>query len=142
MKRKCSGRCGPGTRAPGPRTILEIVADGAARAPEAPAILAPGAPASTYGALHDQVVATGQMLRAAGIGPDDTVALVTEEWSGFSRRVPGHRLAAVCAPLNPAYKIRELDFYLGDLDAAILVVQSGLATDAREAAQVRRIPAS
>ncbi len=128
------------TRAPGPRTILEIVADGAARAPEAPAILAPGRPALTYGALHDQVVATGQMLRAAGIGPDDTVALVTENGPDSAAAFLAIGSAAVCAPLNPAYKIRELDFYLGDLDAAILVVQSGLATDAREAAQVRGIP--
>ena len=89
------------TRAPGPRTILEIVADGAARAPEAPAILAPGRPALTYGALHDQVVATGQMLRAAGIGPDDTVALVTENGPDSAAAFLAIGSAAVCAPPQP-----------------------------------------
>ncbi len=44
-------------------------------------------------------------------------------------------LAGVAAPLNPAYGHDELDFYLGDIGARLLLVEAGLDTPAREVAQ-------
>jgi acyl-CoA synthetase (AMP-forming)/AMP-acid ligase II len=33
--------------------------------------------------------------------------------------------AATCAPLNPDYREKEFEFYLSDLDAKALIIQSG-----------------
>ena len=46
----------------------------------------------------------------------------------------------VCAPLNPAYRAGEFDFYLDDLDARALVVMRGMESEARQVAERRRIP--
>jgi len=47
---------------------------------------------------------------------------------------------ATCAPLNPAYRIEEFDFYLSDLDARALIIASGMNSPAREIARNRNIP--
>ncbi|MBU6499781.1 MAG: acyl--CoA ligase, partial [Rhodospirillales bacterium] len=47
---------------------------------------------------------------------------------------------ATTAPLNPAYRGEEFDFYLSDLDAKCLVIQQGMASPARAVAEARGIP--
>ena len=47
---------------------------------------------------------------------------------------------ATTAPLNPAYKPDEFDFYLADLNARALVIQRGMDSPAREVAAARGIP--
>ncbi len=47
---------------------------------------------------------------------------------------------AAAAPLNPAYKAEEFDFYLADLEAAAVIVQAGWASPVREVAARRGIP--
>jgi len=46
---------------------------------------------------------------------------------------------ATCAPLNPAYRSREFDYYLADLGARALVVQAGVDSPAVGVARARRI---
>ena len=48
--------------------------------------------------------------------------------------------AAVTAPLNPAYRAEEFDFYLGDLDARALVIQASMDSPARAVAASRKLP--
>ncbi len=48
--------------------------------------------------------------------------------------------AAVSAPLNPGYRLEEFEFYLSDLQAAALIVQSGIETPASAAARALNIP--
>jgi acyl-CoA synthetase (AMP-forming)/AMP-acid ligase II len=48
--------------------------------------------------------------------------------------------AATTAPLNPAYRRDEFDFYLSDLNARALVIQQGMDSPAREVAAERGIP--
>jgi acyl-CoA synthetase (AMP-forming)/AMP-acid ligase II len=43
--------------------------------------------------------------------------------------------AAACAPLNPAYRESELDFYLTDIGARALLIEEGMASPAREVAR-------
>ena len=43
--------------------------------------------------------------------------------------------AATAAPLNPAYRQDEFEFYLGDLNAKALIVEAGSESPALEAAQ-------
>jgi acyl-CoA synthetase (AMP-forming)/AMP-acid ligase II/thioesterase domain-containing protein/acyl carrier protein len=47
---------------------------------------------------------------------------------------------AACAPLNPAYRANEFDFYLADLKAHLLIVAKGANSPARAVAQARSIP--
>jgi hypothetical protein len=54
----------------------------------------------------------------------------------FSPLPPGQP----CAPLNPAYRTNEFDASLAELRAKALIVQSGMDSPARAAAQARGIP--
>ena len=47
---------------------------------------------------------------------------------------------STCAPLNPAYRDEEFDFYLTDLKADALIIGSGMDSPARRIAQERGIP--
>ena len=47
---------------------------------------------------------------------------------------------ATCAPLNPSYRFDEFDFYLSDLKASALIVQTGTGSPAIAAAQKHSIP--
>jgi acyl-CoA synthetase (AMP-forming)/AMP-acid ligase II len=48
--------------------------------------------------------------------------------------------AATCAPLNPAYRPEEFEFYLADLGADALVVPGGAGSPAREVAHKLGVP--
>jgi acyl-CoA synthetase (AMP-forming)/AMP-acid ligase II len=69
-------------------------------------------------------------LQGIGVGRHDRVAGVlpnglemTVAFLAVSRR-------AIFAPLNPACRENEFDFYLSDLEAKALIVQSGIDTPA------------
>jgi acyl-CoA synthetase (AMP-forming)/AMP-acid ligase II/acetyltransferase-like isoleucine patch superfamily enzyme/acyl carrier protein len=47
---------------------------------------------------------------------------------------------ATCAPLNPAYKEEEFNFYLSDLNACVLIVAADMDSPARKVARKRGIP--
>jgi amino acid adenylation domain-containing protein len=47
---------------------------------------------------------------------------------------------AICAPLNPAYRVNEFEFYLSDLRAKALIIQSKVDSAAVSVAQARGIP--
>src|SRR5262249_39086693 len=51
----------------------------------------------------------------------------------------GVAAGAVAAPLNPAYRAEEFEFYLADLDAKALLIQVGLDSPARAVARRRGI---
>jgi acyl-CoA synthetase (AMP-forming)/AMP-acid ligase II/thioesterase domain-containing protein len=74
-------------------------------------------------------------LRAAGVERDDRVALVVENGPEAASGFLAISSAAVCAPLNTAYREAECDFYLRDLRARALVVGSSLDTPARDVAR-------
>ena len=60
-------------------------------------------------------------LGSLGVSRRDTVAVVLPNGPESASAFLGISAAAACAPLNPAYTSAELDFYLGDLDAKLLV---------------------
>ncbi|MGE0387280.1 MAG: acyl--CoA ligase [Gammaproteobacteria bacterium] len=113
-------------------TILELLGAGAATAP---AIGAPGAPDLGFGALRAQIDATGAALNAVGIGRDDRVAIVLDNGPQMAAAFLGVACAATAAPLNPAYREEEFEFYLTDLRARLLLVQSGLESPALRVAE-------
>jgi acyl-CoA synthetase (AMP-forming)/AMP-acid ligase II len=119
-----------------PATVAALLSAGA---DTAPAIGAPGRPALSYGALRDLAARTGETLNAIGIGRNDRVAIVLPNGPEMAAAFLSVAASATTAPLNPAYKAEEFDFYLGDLHAKALIVQESADTPARAAAAARGI---
>lgn len=113
-------------------TIIELLAGGAA---DAPALLAPGRPALNYDGLRRQVEDTVGQLNALGVGRNAAVAIVLPNGPEMASAFVGIAAGATTAPLNPAYRQEEFEFYLADLAAELLVVQEGDDTPARAAAE-------
>ncbi len=91
----------------------------------APAFSAPGRRPLTYGALRAHMVRTVERLAALGLGRGDRVALVLPNGPEMASAFVSLAAAVTTAPLNPAYREEEFDFYLTDLDARALVVAAG-----------------
>ncbi len=102
---------------------------------EAPAIGALDRPWLTYGGLRDLTRATRASLRAAGVGPGDRVAIVLPNGPEMATAFVTIAQSATTAPLNPAYRLEEFDFYLTDLRAKAIVLPEGLEGPALEAAR-------
>jgi acyl-CoA synthetase (AMP-forming)/AMP-acid ligase II len=112
-------------------TLNALLASGAAGAP---AIRAPGRPALSYAGLRDLAAATIARLNGIGIGRNDRVAIVLPNGPEMAAAFIAIGAGATTAPLNPAYRADEFNFYLTDLKAKALVVQKGVATEARDVA--------
>jgi acyl-CoA synthetase (AMP-forming)/AMP-acid ligase II len=112
-------------------TLNALLASGAA---SAPAIRTPGRPALSYAGLRDLAAATIARLNAIGIGRNDRVAIVLPNGPEMAAAFIAIGAGATTAPLNPAYRADEFQFYLTDLKAKALVVQKGVATEARDVA--------
>ncbi len=117
--------------------MSDLLARGAA---DAPAISAPGRPALSFAGLRALADRTVASLNAAGIGRGDRVAIVLPNGPEMAALFVTAACGATTAPLNPAYKAEEFDFYLSDLNAKLLVVQRGMETPARAVAAARNIP--
>ena len=112
-------------------TLNALLASGAANAP---AIRAPGRPALSYAGLRDLAAATIARLNGIGIGRNDRVAIVLPNGPEMAAAFIAIGAGATTAPLNPSYRADEFSFYLTDLKAKALVVQKGIATEARDVA--------
>jgi acyl-CoA synthetase (AMP-forming)/AMP-acid ligase II/acetyltransferase-like isoleucine patch superfamily enzyme/acyl carrier protein len=108
--------------------------------PDALAVLASDRPALTYGRLLTQVERTVEALRGLGIKRHDRVALVVPNGPDMAVAFLGVAAGATCAPLNPAYRTNEFDFYLSDLNAKALIIGSAMDSPARDIAQEMSIP--
>ncbi|TPN45761.1 acyl--CoA ligase [Mesorhizobium sp. B1-1-7] len=97
----------------------------AAGTDDAPAILAPDRATLTHGGLRSLIKATAERLHALGIGRGDRVAIVLPNGPEMATAFVAVAATASTAPLNPAYRPDELDFYLTDIGAkAILVAEN------------------
>ena len=118
-------------------SCLEIQAQ---KTPKAIALQAPGGLSFTYRCLYTQIEAMVAQLKAIGIGRRDRVALVLPNGMEMAVAFLAVASGATCAPLNPNYRAAEFEFYLTDLQAKALIVQSGMDSPARIVAQERGIP--
>ena len=89
------------------------------------AIAAPDRASMSHGALREQTLAAGGQLKALGIEGDDRVAIVLANGPAMASAFVCLTPWCATAPLNPAYKADEYEFYLNDLDAKILLVEAG-----------------
>ena len=117
-------------------TLLDLLGPNP-QAPADAAIRAPGRPGLTYAGLAAEVEATGGALRGAGVRAGDRVAIVLPNGPAMASAFACIAPWCAAAPLNPAYKADEFDFYLSDLDAAALIVAAGDDTVARDVAARR-----
>jgi len=118
-------------------TILDLLGRGEAAAP---AIGAPGRAPLAFGALRDLARRTVDDLNRMGIGRGDRVAIVLPNGPEMAAGFVGIGAGATTAPLNPAYRAEEFEFYLSDLDAKALVIQQGMDSPSRAVAAARGIP--
>ena len=111
-----------------------------AGADDAIAIAAPGRPALDYRGLRALVAATGRSLNAAGLGRNDRVAIVLPNGPEMASCFLACATAVASAPLNPAYRADEFEFYLVDLQAKALIVAQASTSPAVAAARKLGVP--
>ncbi len=121
-------------------TVHQILKSQAEQNPEAIAILGLERKPLTYRSLYLHVESVVKWLNAHGIARNDRVAIVLPNGPEMATAFLGVACGATSAPLNPAYRAGEFDFYLSDLQAKALIIQSGFDSPAREVAQTRGIP--
>ena len=101
-----------------------------AAAPDAIALRAPERPALSHAGLQQQVRDTVQALNALGIGRNERVAIVLANGPEMASYFIACACAVAAAPLNPAYRADEFEFYLRDLNARALIVEQGSVSPA------------
>ncbi len=94
----------------------------------------------SYESLRRLVDNTVVALNQFGIRRNQRVAIVLPNGPEMATAFVAIACGATTAPLNPGYQKSEFDFYLSDLDAKALVVETGSDTPAIAAAQDRGIP--
>src|SRR5271170_5194465 len=114
------------------RTVKRLIASGQ---DDAIAIAAHGAPPLTYAALRALIDGTVASLNRLGVGRSDRVAIVLPNGPEMATAFISVAAGATSAPLNPAYRQDEFEFYLGDLNAKALIVEAGSASPAIAAAE-------
>ena len=122
------------------QSIYDLLAAQAERSPNAIAIAAPGRSPLTYRCLRTQVEDTVDALHALGVGRHDRVALVLPNGPEMAVAFLTVARCATSAPLNPAYRADEFDFYLSDLKPKALMIQCDLDSPARGVARARGLP--
>lgn len=122
------------------KACIKALLDTTSKAFDLPALLSPGRPSLSYRDLKAHIDSMGRFLNSHGIGRNDRVALVLPNGPEMALAFLGVAAVAACAPLNPAYKDHEFDFYLNDIKAKTLLVLAGANTPAREVARARDIP--
>ncbi len=114
------------------RTLKDLLASGR---DDAAAIAAHEAPPLTYAGLRALVERTTATLNDLGIGLGDRVAIVLPNGPEMATAFLCVASAATSAPLNPAYRQDEFEFYLEDLKAKALIVEAGSESPALRAAE-------
>ena len=111
------------------KNLLAVGADAA------PAISAPGRSALSHGALRELVEHTLATLNTLGAGRNDRVAIVLANGPEMATCYMACAAGVTSAPLNPAYRADEFEFYLSDLNAKLLIVEQGSTSPAIAVAQ-------
>jgi acyl-CoA synthetase (AMP-forming)/AMP-acid ligase II len=114
------------------RTLRALIASGR---DDAVAIAAHGAPPLSYASLRALIDRTLRSLNELGIGRGDRVAIVVPNGPEMATAFLCVASAATSAPLNPAYRQDEFEFYLEDLKARALIVEAGSESPALRAAE-------
>jgi acyl-CoA synthetase (AMP-forming)/AMP-acid ligase II len=104
------------------------------------ALGAPGRQDLTHAELRALVDRTLSTLNGMGIGRNDRLAIVLPNGPEMAACFVAAACGVATAPLNPAYRGEEFEFYLADLKARALVVEQGSTSPAVEVAQRMGVP--
>ena len=115
-----------------PSTVHELLQAGADDRISISAIDRPGL---SYLELRSLVSHTVETLNRQGIGRNDRVAIVLPNGPEMAAAFVAISTCATTAPLNPAYTQEEYEFYLSDLDARALLVETNSDSPAVVAAR-------
>jgi oxalate---CoA ligase len=121
-------------------SIYQLLQHQASHQPDACAISGSDSPSLSYERLFKHSREIISQLNSWGIGRNDRVAIVLPNGPEMAVAFLSIACAATSAPLNPAYKESEYEFYLSDLDAKALVVLSETDSPAIAVAEKRNIP--
>ncbi|HVP87000.1 MAG TPA: non-ribosomal peptide synthetase [Casimicrobiaceae bacterium] len=121
-------------------TLLELLEARARSHESLPALLAPGRPPLTYGALLRQVERAGAALAAIGLGRGSRVALALPNGPELAAAIVSTMSWSTCAPLNPTYDEDLCRYLLAKMRAAALVVGESPEPPAADAARSLGIP--
>lgn len=92
------------------------------------AIIVPGSPALTvsYKRLSADIYAFQQKLARLGVAPASAVSIaLPNSYPFIVAFLAASWQRAIAAPLNPAYKQSEFEFYIDDLKSAVVLVPRG-----------------
>jgi acyl-CoA synthetase (AMP-forming)/AMP-acid ligase II len=104
------------------------------------AIGAPGRPWLSGAGLRGLVESVRAGLNAAGIGAGDRIGIVLPNGPEMATAFLAVASTCTAAPLNPAYKADEFEFYLSDLKPRAVIVLEGDPSPVREIAARLGIP--
>ena len=129
----------PGADVSTPRTTTATVqgalTEWAERDSRAPAILAPGRPALTIGALTDELESMRSVLAARDLGRGDRVAVLARHGPWAAVAILGVSCSATCVPLDPALPEAECAEALIAAGVRALLVPAGSDLPALQAAR-------
>ena len=105
-----------------------------------PAIGAPDRPTMSYAQLRAMCRARAADFSRYGIGRNDRIAIVLPNGPEMATSFIASAIVATAAPLNPAYKDAEFEFYLSDLKAKAIIVAADTESPARTVAKRLGVP--
>jgi acyl-CoA synthetase (AMP-forming)/AMP-acid ligase II len=120
-----------------PTTLLEVI--GAAPAGSTAIVLPEAGIGITYKQLRDQVTEMADALATMGIRRGDRVATYLPNGLPAIVSFLAASVAGTAAPLNPGYREDEVNFYLEDTGAKVLLCPAD-AAGARKAAEAKGVP--
>lgn len=124
------------------RVIMSTLMSCLSAKTESPAVIIPNETNSTiasHSQLLDHILSFQKKLAAIGISPKEAVGIALPNSLEFIISFLATSLQrAICAPLNPAYKQEEFEFYLEDLKAPLVLVPKGAIAGNGEAIRAAR----
>ncbi|MGY4629786.1 amino acid adenylation domain-containing protein [Bradyrhizobium sp. USDA 4486] len=107
----------------------------ARKTPSAPALLAPGRPALTYGGLGELIRHLVRTLRGSGIGPADRIAVALPRGADGALALIAVASSCACVPVNPDLTADELQRYFSELELTALVTRADMNSPSRDVAK-------
>ncbi|MEP9375460.1 malonyl-CoA synthase [Aquabacter sp. CN5-332] len=108
---------------------------------DTPLVYHPGGGEETYG---DALALSGRLAHlfiARGVKPGDRIAVQVEKsWTALAVYLAAVRAGAVYLPLNTAYTLAELSYFLSDAEPTILICRPEVEADVRALASSLNVP--
>ncbi len=121
-------------------SIYDLIKNQSQLRPDDVAIIAPDRGSLSYRQLYQHIDHTVSVLNDYNLGTDDRVAIVLPNGPEMASAFLSVAAGATSAPLNPAYRESEIDFYLSDINAKAVIVKSDIESVAAKVAQAKGIP--